>query len=847
MAIDCHESQGQASVQAQENPLKVYKCEGDGIKEKEEKSGMTGDVLKHNDDTWVVHFKGTATENKEGLSSVLSIITQPECDYNQEICPSSQKHQVYIPDSKQYSGLVESNEHIPNNVVNSTEGRPAPKVRVPRAKGKKTKRKRRDGDRKIERRRQNPKEENIRAPIPVQDDDFDSSAEFLPLGNTDNKNVFKSAKQLKTSYFELSTSNKDEKWDFQKLISRNQSIYHVQAGKLPPSMPEHNLLSSYHEALYTSKGLEISDCSKSGSFKFEGPIVESENHSVEECMLAAQRGCVTSGEKKNLILLGNAWKKEAEVIDNAEEGVLLTENLKPVDYEFKEGLHWKPCGEKLGTGSFGDVVSAKEERSGFMFAAKQIHTDRFRPEELTCCLGVSSPWLVPFYGAVREGHCITLLMMLMKGGSVGQLIKKMGYLPEDLALHYLWQVLSGLEHLHAANIIHGDIKADNVLLSEDGNEALLCDFGKSAHLPPGINEKPLVTDDYVPGTETHMAPEIVRGEPCGTKIDVWSACCMLLHMINGWQPWSRTHKAPLCLQIAKEPPPLQEIPPACHPSTRAVIVAGLEKDPTKRASASQLKEKVELALNHLGGLKSPRTTEYKTPRSYPCPPAETSKGQQPKPKLTTQKSRVMNSYYRKELGIDPPSPYGEKSSERDETPFELEVQELERGLIMDSFSQPIPFEDQQQMLLCLSEENMEPLHSLKNSAYTCDTGSSGIHSWNSQLDPPSFYSDCILKEGTTATPSWFNGIKVELQTPNGETLYILESVKKPLGDLAIGISSQIPLNSFTIVTPSGKPIAWDTEIAECGVHLQCALALDHGEGGWSWRVKRGKLEQGPSG
>lgn len=53
-----------------------------------------------------------------------------------------------------------------------------------------------------------------------------------------------------------------------------------------------------------------------------------------------------------------------------------------------------------------------------------------------------------------------------------------------------------------------------------------------------------------PGTETHMAPEVARGDPLSTKADVWSSCCMLLHMLNGCRPWTRYYSHPLCLQVS---------------------------------------------------------------------------------------------------------------------------------------------------------------------------------------------------------------------------------------------------------------------------------------------------------
>lgn len=129
-----------------------------------------------------------------------------------------------------------------------------------------------------------------------------------------------------------------------------------------------------------------------------------------------------------------------------------------------------------------------------------------------------------------------------------------------------------------------------------------------------------------PGTETHMAPEVARGDQLCSKADVWSSCCMLLHMLNGCQPWIRYYSHPLCLQvtvcyvswlerewketafrfyshylssvcqIVTEPPPLWEVPSNCNNFTAKVFRAGLKKDPERRASAKELRRKTTKAL-----------------------------------------------------------------------------------------------------------------------------------------------------------------------------------------------------------------------------------------------------------
>ncbi|XP_008296484.1 mitogen-activated protein kinase kinase kinase 14-like [Stegastes partitus] len=192
--------------------------------------------------------------------------------------------------------------------------------------------------------------------------------------------------------------------------------------------------------------------------------------------------------------------------------------------------------------------------------------------------------------------------MDLKPACLAHLLKEMNCLPEDLALHYLHQTLGALEHLHHRKVLHLDVKVDNVLLSADCRDTFLCDFGLSETLDDSGRGTTAFRGAVFPGTETHMAPEVARGDQLSAKADVWSSCCMLLHMLNGCQPWIRYYSHPLCLQIVNEPPPLWEVPSNCNNFTAKVFRAGLQKDPDRRASAKELRRKTTKALRAVGGL-----------------------------------------------------------------------------------------------------------------------------------------------------------------------------------------------------------------------------------------------------
>ncbi|KAM4031627.1 mitogen-activated protein kinase kinase kinase 14 isoform 1-T2 [Anomaloglossus baeobatrachus] len=845
MAIDCHDGQQQTTTKTPVHSLKLIKPLEPEVKTDVEE-GIPKSLLQNKVGHWAkLLLKGTATETKESSALGISIIAQPECENNQEICPTSQEGPLYIPESKQYS-LAECNEHIPNNVVHATEGKLAKPLQFPKSKKKKKKRNVKNSNAKSARRSQTTPEQETRTPIPVQDEE--SQSKQWHRNDVQNCNsIPQPDKNIQYPPVISQPCANDNHNELHKLISPSQYIYHVGAGKLQP--PTNNLLGVPQldaQLLGIRTALGYDDyvekpISQWGCSKFTDSCMDSKTQSVEEGVLMALKDSVIQGEAHNLCTLAKSWKKQddPDELDVDNEGILLKEELRMEDYEYRTDIHWTKSKEVLGSGSFGDIFLGKDKKTGYQFAAKIIHVNNFRHEELTCCLAVNSEKIVPVYGAVREGPWITVFMKHLDGGSLGQLIKRSGFLAEDWALYYTGQVLQGLKNLHAANILHGDIKADNVLLTDNGKTAYLCDFGHAAHLPLGGSKTQLLTGDYVPGTETHMAPEIVRGELCDTKIDMWSTCCMLLHMLNGWHPWSRTHKAPLCLKIATEPPPLQEIPPSCNSLTRSLIVDGLQKNPSNRPRVIDLIQKVDSALQKIGGLKSSYAIEYKEPRIFP--PTLTEVPEVPTCQLKTCYEEEVMTVRGYSTQITEDSSFtSDKSVEQARMSFEMEIERLEQDLYMENFSQPYSLEDQEHMFL--SEPSPEPLTSRKDSLRTLDTKSSGVHSWDSQMEPWSLQSDSLFSGGSTPTPSWFNGKEVNLKTFGGETLHIWESGRTKLGDLAVGISSQILMKSFTIMDSKGDSIPWDSDIADCGIELQCALA--HDRGSWLWRVNKGKIEEG---
>ncbi|KAI4878874.1 hypothetical protein NFI96_012500 [Prochilodus magdalenae] len=579
---------------------------------------------------------------------------------------------------------------------------------------------------------------------------------------------------------------------------------------------------------------------------------------------------------------------------NINEGILFNEELRAEKYEYREGMDYEVC-DLLKQGSYGDVYSIKDKSSGFVCAAKKVALKSFTSEEVGSWSALQAPHIVELFGFVREGRSVILFMDL-KPGSLGQLLKERGRLPEDLSLHYLNQVLGALEHLHKRRILHLDIKVDNVLLSEDGKDTFLCDFGQSERL----DQHGFSPYKSLKGTETHMAPEVVRGEKRCAKADVWSSCCMLLHMLSGCQPWTRYYTRPLYLKIAEEPPPLREIPSDCSPYTADIIKRGLQKEPSQRASAKDLRVQTAKALKALGGLRSPaKGGPYLKPiekpeRRDPTPfshssvqqwmgpgqkwregagvrtePEHTSEGKLEEAEEEEQKEEDKEDEdIARNEGCPPPAsaPYvhSPPPEPNEPTAQELQLRKLERDFFLSSLSQPHSAELQEQLLSCLGSDcpsNREPWDKKDSGRWSVGPGddlSSGVFSYSSQSDGQSFSMDWLVP-AHQPPPRCFEGVDVCIRDFNGRCFRIRETPRVKVGHIAVGISDQISESVFSLQSEDGSLVPHDKEVQETGLFLRCVRAPDCSHAPcckrapdcrhapccktpWMWRIRDGVLE-----
>ena len=243
---------------------------------------------------------------------------------------------------------------------------------------------------------------------------------------------------------------------------------------------------------------------------------------------------------------------------------------------------------ELGRGGMATVFLATDLEQGGEVAIKILHPtlavslgpSRFR-QEIAMLRRLDHPNILPLLDASETGPLLYFAAPYFEGSTLRSLIKRAGPLPMDRVVAITRDIGSALDHAHALNILHRDVKPGNILLDHD--RAILFDFGVARAIErTGVEGTTL--SGIILGTPEYMSPEQTEGETAlDARSDIYALACVVYEMLTGKQPFTGpTPQAVFDCHIGEAPRPLRELRAEVPAAMEAAVLRALAKRPGER-------------------------------------------------------------------------------------------------------------------------------------------------------------------------------------------------------------------------------------------------------------------------
>jgi len=249
--------------------------------------------------------------------------------------------------------------------------------------------------------------------------------------------------------------------------------------------------------------------------------------------------------------------------------------------------------QQLGEGAMGCVFRARRVGSGEQVALKVVRVelaadDRYRQRflhEARAASEVSHRHLVKVLDAGEIDGRQYMAMRLVRGRMLEQHVTEDGPMPAAKIVRVATEIGGALDALHAVGLIHRDVKASNILIDEDDDDAAaLTDFG----LAKGTGYVELTRPGQLVGTMDYLAPERIRGEPATPASDIYGLGCVVYECVAGQPPFGSKGMMEVAFAHLEEEP---ADPCAGRSDLSAAfgeaVKAALAKDPANRPPSAQ--------------------------------------------------------------------------------------------------------------------------------------------------------------------------------------------------------------------------------------------------------------------
>jgi serine/threonine protein kinase len=243
--------------------------------------------------------------------------------------------------------------------------------------------------------------------------------------------------------------------------------------------------------------------------------------------------------------------------------------------------------DRLGEGGMGVVHLACDPDGGLValkvlrpWVAEDVNARRRLSREVETMRRVRSPYVAEVLDADVTGEFPYIVTRYVSGSTLDDLVRKQGPLSDVGVQRLAIGLAEALKAIHAAGVVHRDLKPGNVMLSDD--RPVVIDFG-IAQAPESTR---LTQTGMVMGTPGYLAPEVIEGKPSTPASDVHAWGATVAYAATGRQPFGKGSFETIFFRVISGRADLSGVPVPLVP----VIAAALERDPARRPTAAWLSD-----------------------------------------------------------------------------------------------------------------------------------------------------------------------------------------------------------------------------------------------------------------
>lgn len=241
--------------------------------------------------------------------------------------------------------------------------------------------------------------------------------------------------------------------------------------------------------------------------------------------------------------------------------------------------------ERIGIGGMAEVYKAQDQVLGRTVAVKVMlpqyaadpeFTARFK-QEAASAANLQSPYIVNVYDWGQDGGTYFIVMEYVRGTDLKTAVQQRGAINQRKVAEIGSQVCQALSVAHGQDIMHRDIKPQNIMVQPDGNVKVM-DFG-IARAKNSVKAK----TSSVLGTAHYISPEQAQGKELDGASDMYSLGCVLYEAATGQLPFDGPDAVSVAMrQVNEAPLPPSQVKPDISPDLEAIIMKAMEKNPANR-------------------------------------------------------------------------------------------------------------------------------------------------------------------------------------------------------------------------------------------------------------------------